>query len=267
MKQRHELVRSVPLLDYEIERGGDGRTVVAYAATFDDPYEVRDFDGHYDEVLNRSVFNRTLGRGIDNVQVYYNHGRTISGTPSSEFSMPVAVPVEIKADARGLVTRSRYLRTPLGDSVLEMWAEGAIRGQSFRGPIYRSAPPRPGPNGRPLIERLELGLVEYGPTPQPVNTGADLVAIRSALLEDRLASLGDLTDEERAELAAALARIPDQPATGPAGDAPAGDALADPPDPQGDPADQAPVDPASSIELLAAEAAQRRRRLQQETKP
>lgn len=258
MKPRPELVRSVPLLDYEIERGGDGRTVVAYAATFDDPYEVRDFDGHYDETINRAAFNRTIGRGFTGVQVLYNHGRTISGTPSSEFSMPVAVPVEVKAEARGLLTRSRYLKHDLAESVLEMWREGAIRAQSFRGPIIRSAVPRPGPNGRPLIERMELGLVEYGPAPFAVNQGADLVAIRSALLEDRLSALGDLTDEERAELAAALAS-PSQPLLAPADQAPGDEAPANP-DPQGDPAEQAPVDPASSIALLEAEAAQRRRR-------
>lgn len=257
MKQRQELVRSVPLLDYEIERGGDGRTVVAYAATFNDPYEVVDFEGHYDEILNRSVFNRTLGRGHSGVQVLYNHGRTISGTPAAEFSMPVAVAQDVKAETRGLLTRSRYLKTPLGDAVLEMWREGAITAQSFRGPIIRSAPARPGPNGRPVIERLELGLVEYGPAPFAFNSGADLVAIRSALLEDRLSALGDLTDEERAELAQALTL--DKPHATPAELAP-GDMAPVDQDPQGDPTDHVPVDPASSVHLLEAEAAQRRRR-------
>jgi phage head maturation protease len=261
MKQRPELVRSVPLVDYEIERGGDGRTVVAYAATFDDPYEVVDFQGHYDEILNRAAFNRTLGRGIGGLQVLYNHGRTLSGTPSAEFSKPVAVAEDVKAEPRGLLTRSRYLKTPLGDEMLEMWRAGAITAQSFRGPIIRSAPSRPGPNGRPVIERLELGLVEYGPAPFAVNSGADLVAIRSALLEDRLSVLGDLSDEERAELAAALTL--GKPLDAPADLAPGDEAPADP-DPQDDPAPEATVDPASSIHLLEAEAAQRRRRLHQE---
>lgn len=258
MKQRPELVRSVPLLDYEIERGGDGRTVVAYAATFDDPYEVVDFEGHYDETINRAAFNRMLGRGFGNVQVLYNHGRTISGTPAAEFSKPVGVAEDIKAEPRGLLTRTRYLKTPLGDEMLEMWDSKAITAQSFRGPIIRSSTiSRSGPNGRPLIERLELGLVEYGPAPFAVNSGADLVAIRSALLEDRLSALGDLSDEERAELAAALTL--EKPHDTPDELSP-GDVAPVEPDPQEDPADQAPVDPASSIQLLEAAAAQRRRR-------
>lgn len=261
-QQRPELVRSYQLLDCEIERGGDGRTVTAYAATFEDPYEVMDQHGHYDEIVNRAAFNRTLGRGIGGVQVLYNHGRTLSGTPAPEFSKPVGVPVEVRPEGKGLLTRTRYLKTPLGDEVLEMWREGAIRAQSFVGAIIRSAPPRPGPNGRPIIERLELGLREYGPTPFAVNQGADLVAIRSALLEDRLAALGELSDEERAELAAALTTI-DQPLGTPASPAPGAEAPVEP-DPQGGPADQAPVDLASSFALLEAEAAQRRRRLHQE---
>lgn len=257
MKQRPELVRSVPLLDYEIERGGDGRTVTAYAATFGDPYEVVDFEGHYDEVINRAAFNRAIGRGHTSVQVLYNHGKTLSGTPSSEFSMPIAVPVEVKAEERGLLTRSRYLKTPLADQVLEMWREQAIRAQSFRGQIFRSAPPRRGANGRPLIERLELGLIEYGPAPFATNQGADLVAIRSALLEDRLEALGDLTDEEKAELARLLTLT--GPDIDPADPAPVDDAT-DEPDPQEDPAEEAPVDPGSSIDIQAAAAASRRRR-------
>lgn len=251
MKQRPELVRSVPLVDFEIERSGDGRTVTAYAATFEDPYEVVDFDGHYDEVINRHAFNAAIGRGIGSVQVLVNHGRTISGTPSSEFSLPVAVPLEIKAEPRGLLTRSRYLKTPLGDQVLEMWREGAFRAQSFRGPIFRSASPRPGPNRRPVIERLALGLIEYGPATFAVNTGAELVAIRSALIDDRLEALADLSPEERAEVARRLTL--DAPEAPPLTEA--GDDGADEEDAQ-----QAPPDPGSSVALLEAEAANRRRR-------
>lgn len=257
MKQRPELVRSVPLLDYEVERSGDGRTVTAYAATFENPYEVVDFEGHYDEIINRAAFNRAIGRGTDRVQVLYNHGKTLSGTPSSEFSMPIAVPIEVRAEPKGLLTRSRYLKTPLADQVLEMWREQAIRAQSFRGQIFRSAPPRSGPNGRPIIERLELGLIEFGPAPFAVNQGADLVAIRSALLEDRLESLGDLSPEERAELARLLTL--DGPDFDPATPAPVDD-VTDETDPQDDPADPAPVDPGQSIDIQAAAAANRRRR-------
>jgi HK97 family phage prohead protease len=207
MTKRIEITRTVPLLDYEIDRSGDGRTVVAYAAVFNTQAEIRDHDGHYDEQINPAAFNKVLARSgsVNNVQVHYNHGLTLWGTPSERYSMPVGTAEEIKPDGRGLLTRTRYAKTPLGDEVLQLWIDGAIRGQSFRGATMQSRTVTGmGPNGRPVIERLQLGLREYGPTPNPAYADAGLVAIRSQLLEQ----YEQLTDEERAELASLLAESP-----------------------------------------------------------
>jgi len=244
------LVRSVPLIDYEIERGGDGRTVTAYAATFGSPYVVFDdlFDGPYDEIINRSGFDDFLTGGIGRVKVMYNHGLTPSRTPSDKWSSPIAVPLEVKPDGKGLLTRSRYLTTPGGEEALTQWKEGGVTAQSFRGPVWRSARPRPGANGRPVIERLKLGLIEYGPAVFATNEQAGLVAIRSAVVGDRLDALADLSPEEKAELARLLTV-----------DAPSDAADEAPVDDEASEVD-APADPGSSVELLAAEAAQRRRR-------
>ncbi len=244
-----EITRVAPLLDFEIVRDGDGRTVTAYAAAFGNPYEVRDADGHYDETINPAAFNRTIKRGaVKSAQVHFNHGLTLWGTPSDKWTEPIGTPLEIKADGRGLLTVTRYGRTPAAEEVLQMWKDDMIRGQSFRGAVYRSAKPRPGANGRPMIERLELGLREYGPTPNPANAEAGLVAIRSQLLERPAC---ELSPEERRELAALLAEAPDL------GDDPRSD-------PDVDPAISAPVaspvaDP--SIELLDLANANRRRRI------
>jgi len=201
MGDRIEISRTVPLLDYEIDRSGDGRTVIAYAATFDELYRVSDAEGIYDETINPAAFNRTINNGaLRSVSVLFNHGLTAWGTPSDRYAMPVGTPVSITPEKRGLLTATRYAQTELGDEILQLWKDGAIRGQSFRGPVFRSAPARPGPNGRPIIERLELGLREYGPTPNPANAGAELVAVRSQLL----AQVGEMTPEERRELAALL---------------------------------------------------------------
>lgn len=193
--------RSVPLIDIEVSRSGDGRTVTAYAATFDTPYEVRDFDGHYDEVITRTAFNRAIGRGVDQIRVLYNHGRTIWGTPSERYSMPLGTPIEVRAEARGLLTVTRYAKTPLADEVLELIREGGLKAMSWRGAITGSNPPRKGPNGRPVRERTQVGLDEYGPTPFPANNSAAILAVRNAVLA---AQVGDLSEEERAELAELL---------------------------------------------------------------
>lgn len=247
MADRPIITRAVPLLDYEISRS-DGRTVTAYAATFATPYEVRDDEGHYDEVLHPSSFNKVLARSnaVSNVQVLYNHGLTVWGTPSDRYSTPVGVPVEVRPDGRGLLTVTRYANTDLGDEVLQLWRDGAIRGQSFRGAVYASRRQTSlGPNGRPVIERLQLGLREYGPTPHPANADAGLVAIRSQLLD----RLGELTPDERRELQALLAETPAL------GDDPHNPA----PAPASAPGDGAPAD-GLSFELDALANANRRRR-------
>jgi phage head maturation protease len=101
----------------------------------------------------------------------------------------VAVCEGIRADSRGPVTRSRYLDTPLGNEVLEMWRSGAVTAQSFTGQIIRSSPElrrgekyRPQAGKLPRVRRLELGLKEYGPTPFPAYQGAELVGVRMSPL-------------------------------------------------------------------------------------
>ena len=194
------MTRSVPLRD--IERTGDGRTVTAYAATFDEPYPVSDFDGQYDEIINRTAFNRHLGQhGYGAVKVLVNHGMTMFSTPSERFGLPVGTPLDVKPDGTGLLTVTRYANTELADEVLQLIDDGAITAMSFRGPIIRSTPAQR-VAGRRTIERLELGLIEYGPVAlQPANPNARIMAVRSLMLSDQL---DELTDEERAELLAAL---------------------------------------------------------------
>jgi HK97 family phage prohead protease len=209
---RAELVRDVPLQDYHIVRTGEGdssgRCVEAYMTVFDEPTEIRDGQGHYREDIDRAAFNKRIAdlersrNGFAAAKVFYNHGMTIHGSPSDRYSMPVAVCEEIRVDSRGPVTRSRYLDTPLGNEVLEMWRSGAITAQSFTGSIIRSSPElrrgdkyRPSNGQLPVVRRLELGLKEYGPTPFPAYQGAELVGVR-------MSPLGTWTeddDEEEAE--------------------------------------------------------------------
>jgi HK97 family phage prohead protease len=237
------LTRSMPLLDLE-RSGSDGRTVTAYASTFDDPYPVSDFDGQYDEIINRTAFNRHLGQhGFGGVKVLVNHGMTMFQTPSERFGLPIGTPLDVRPDSKGLLTVTRYANTDLADEVLQLIEDDAITAMSFRGPIIRSAAPVR-VAGRRTIERLELGLIEYGPVAlAPANPNARIMAVRALMLAEQLE---ELTDDERAELLAAL-----QAAT------PTPDPVVSPDTP--DTAEPAPVaDPSIDIDLLAN--AQRRRR-------
>lgn len=197
-------------------KGGDGRTVTAYAAVFNVEQEIHDQHGDYREKNHPAAFNRTLSHGIGKVGVYYHHAMTLHGTPSDLGSVPIARALEVTPDGRGLLTRSRYNNSALADSVLESIRNGEIRGYSFRGKIFRSDPQRV-PRSRkgqelPLVTRLELGLVEYGPTPTPYYEDAEIMAVRAA------GALTNLPDEDRRELIRILSvatpfTVPATPAT------------------------------------------------------
>lgn len=239
--------RAVPLADLDVK----GRTVTAYAAAFDSPASVYDpqfSPARHLESVARSAFTRALNAGAGlKAKVLFNHGKTIDGTPSERFSMPIATPVDVRADGRGLLTVSRYAATPLADEVLELIRNESVTGQSFRGPVYKFTE-RGG-----IVELTECGLREFGPCPFPAYADAEIVSIRSAA--DLMEAVEDLTPEQRAELARLLTSTIDTPAEGPAA-APAESGTADvTPD-----EDPSTVDPArGDIDLLAL--ANERRRL------
>lgn len=171
--------RTYEITDLDIVRTDRaGREVTAYAAVFDQEAEIRDQFGHYVETIHRSAFTRTISRGFSRVQVFYNHGYDLSGKPNMLGAVPIATPVDIRADSRGLLTRARYNDGELADAVLAAWQGGQISGQSFRGAVYSTNERgRRGP--LKVLERSELGLKEFGPTHAPAYAGAGLVAIRS----------------------------------------------------------------------------------------
>lgn len=210
--------RTFPLEDIAIAPGGDGRTVTAYAAVFDTPAEIRDQDGRYLEEIARTAFDKTLAERGSRFGVFYNHASTLHGTPSERASVPLGTPLEVRADAKGLLTITRYNKTPLADEVLESIRNGDITAQSFSGRMIQSKPSKPGrPPYRPArggelvtVVRSEIALREYGPTPMPAFEGAAILGVRSLAEEFARLDAGG-----RAELARMLSST--TPVTG-AGD-------------------------------------------------
>jgi phage head maturation protease len=111
--------RAYALDDLHVRSDGSGRVVEAYAATFQHRAEIMDQDGHYHEELAPTSFTTTIAtRGL-NFGVLFNHGRTIDGEPNPSATMPIGVPLEVKADERGVFTATRYLDNPLADQALD----------------------------------------------------------------------------------------------------------------------------------------------------
>jgi HK97 family phage prohead protease len=187
-------IRAFPLEDISIvsrAKGGDGRTVEAYAAVFDRAVPIRDHQGEYEEVIAPGSFRKTLAERGNNFGVFYNHARGIHGQPSDLFSIPIGVPVDVREDMRGVVTVTRYNQTPLADQILETIRNGDIKGQSFSGRFVKSNPEPPKYGFRadadgllPTVTRTEVALIEYGPTPFPAYDEAAILGVRSALLRE-----------------------------------------------------------------------------------
>lgn len=174
----------------------DGHTVEALVAVFDRGAEIVDQQGHYIETIGRTAFDKAINdarpqgsRSTWRAGVFYNHGMTLHGTPSDQGSIPLGSPLDIRADAAGLVTVTRYNGTPLAEQILEAIRSGDITGHSFTGRIIKSNPASPPRGGfrastrgdLPNVHRLELGLREYGPTPFPAYTDTAVLGVRSFL--------------------------------------------------------------------------------------
>ena len=199
-------VRSYPLEDISIRAGGDGRTVDAYAAVFDTPAPIHDADGDYIEVIDRRAFDRILtkiaptgGRANWRCGVFYNHGMTLHATPSDRNSVPIGIPLEIRADEHGLFTRTRYHKGELADQILEAIREGSLSAYSFSGRFDRSSPhpPRGGfrpdrAGNLPAVRRTESTLREYGPTPFPAYADAAITGVRSEQIVEQLERITEL---------------------------------------------------------------------------
>lgn len=202
------VVRSVALDDapLEVARSGDGRTIVGYIAVFDVASRIKDIHGTYDEVNARTAFNKSIADRGNRFLVTYNHGMTLYGTPSSEFSVPLGVARSVEPDTRGVRVEIAVDKTPLGDVILEGARSGSIPGMSYTGGLIKSTPEKPRGGYRPdragavpLVTRLEIALREFGPTPTPAFDAAEIIGVR-ALVQ----SIEGLSRSERAELIALL---------------------------------------------------------------
>jgi HK97 family phage major capsid protein/HK97 family phage prohead protease len=225
------MTRAFPLDDIRIlsrADGGDGRTVEAYAAVFMRPTEIWDADGHYDEQIDPAAFNATLTQRRTSIFCCYNHGKTLGGTPSDRWSVPIGTPVDMRTDAKGWLTVTRYNQDPDADRILEAIRNKSLRGMSFTGVFLRSDPElraghwsQYGPDesgALPLVTRMEIAAIEYGPTPVPAYDDAQIVGVRSRVEEAReqvtlltprvLASLAGLDSEGDRSITPSLQGMP-----------------------------------------------------------
>jgi len=260
-----DFMRAVPLEDISIQRGSDGRTVEAYASVFDVRARVTDFYrlasnpfddeyGTYEEIIRGTAFSKSIRDRGKSFAVLFNHAQDLYGLPAERFAMPIGTPLEVKADAKGLWTVTRYAKTPLADEVLELIRDGAITAHSIGGRIHQSRLHRAERSGEvDLIERIEIALKEYGPCVFPAYQDARVVGVRAEVLAGQVSTL---SPEEREHLITILRSTSIGAATGTPDTRPPAGPSTPPPA-----ADTAPG--RGSVELLRRQQEQRKRRFGQ----
>src|SRR5215207_1367790 len=172
--------RAYQFEDVTIRSDGSGRIVESYFAVFGARSEVRDQDGHYWEENARSAFTKTLAEQRLNIPVFYNHARSLDGTPAGELSVPIGVQVDIRTDERGVWNAVRYFEDPFSDRILHGIKNKGIKGMSYSGRFIKSS--RSYPQGRSrlgVITRQETALREFGPTPLPQFQEAEILGTRA----------------------------------------------------------------------------------------
>lgn len=160
--------RSVP---FEITRAaGDGRVLEGYAAVFDQPQRIRDWEGEYTETIARGAFAKAIERG--RVVLMYEHGQhPFVGT------MPLGRIETLREDENGLFVRAVLSDSILVDPVRTAIRDGAITGMSFRASVSDSS--SEWSRDRKRVTRTELALFELGPVGMPAYPTTS-VAVRMA---------------------------------------------------------------------------------------
>lgn len=147
----------------------DGLTLTGYAAVFNSPTSISDWNGDYTEVIAPGAFRHTIRNSRPVMQ--FDHGaHPLIG------SLPIAAIRELREDERGLYVEARvfdnWLTEPLRDAIREQ----AISGMSFRFSVVKDAWTRTGAEQVRTLK--EVRLYELGPVVYPAYADTS-VALRS----------------------------------------------------------------------------------------
>ena len=172
---RDDLIRMTALASstLELRAEGDGNEMVGYGAVFNEDTEINGWEGNFIERLAPGAFAKTLADRGDRVKIQFDHGM------DTRFGgAPIAVPIELREDDRGLFVRARFVDTEAGRDARELIRSGAVDGMSFRFSVVREDIDK---NSGPLPVRTvrEVRLYEVGPVTWPAYE-ATTVGVRSA---------------------------------------------------------------------------------------
>jgi HK97 family phage prohead protease len=175
---------------------GDGLTLEGYAAVFNSPTLINDWDGEYEETVAPGAFRHTI-RNNPGVKLQFDHGQhPLHG------SLPIGSIESLAEDSRGLFVRARLFDNWLNDPIRDAIAAKAIDGMSFRFQVVKDAWEEPKELGQLRQRTLkEVRLFELGPVVFPAYSDTS-VALRS--LAARVPGLTLTVTEDRTQQEPAL---------------------------------------------------------------
>lgn len=165
---------------------GDGFTLEGYAAVFDQPTRIANWEGDFTEVIRRGAFARAVRQNPRPV-IQFDHGEhPVVG------SIPIAQLNAMREDDQGLWVSARiydnWMTLPLRQAI----EGGSIDGMSFRFRINGKEGQRWSAD-MDTRELLDLDVPELGPVVFPAYTGTS-VGVRAQNLADALRQPGALDD-------------------------------------------------------------------------
>jgi len=165
--------REVALESIELS-GAQGRTLIARMLQWDAINHVTD-NGRdwYDEVWRRGSFADTIKRAES-----LKRGWPLT-VLHNERTMPVGVTTSVHEREDGPYFTGKISRTNAGDEVLELIRDGALPGVSVGCKPIRSTRTAKG-----TIERNEVAMREIALTPWPALVGADIMTLRSEVIDE-----------------------------------------------------------------------------------
>lgn len=180
----------------------NGRTMEGYAAVFDAPTEINNWEGRFTETLSRGAFKKTLSERKPVLQ--FDHGQD-----ARTGSVPIGKFNDIREDDKGLYCEAELFDNPVVEPIRQAIEGGAVSGMSFRFKVNREewrdkdgnlVKPeelgrllyQPGSRG-PLTRNIkEVQLFEAGPVVFPAYTQTS-VGVRSLSEEDIQSLVDDYT--------------------------------------------------------------------------
>lgn len=162
--------RSLELDSIDVQRDGEGRTLIGRALTYNVPYDVSDDGGRsrYHEVWRAGVFAKSIAQRAGRIPLMLLHDHR---------RLPIGATTGVEPSDEAFIFRAKISRTRDADEALELVRDGALTGISVGA--------RPLNNRRLAggVERIEAVLHELSLVPIGQMSDGGVLALRADVIE------------------------------------------------------------------------------------